>query len=116
MRIVEPTLSGLSKPKSIADVVRLLVTQAEQNGEAEYVFRGVTYAAKVVVDSDNRKRGEVWKVVHQQRACVGEPVCKAGFETLPHGVIDYASGRTDFYNSVYFNEDGTTVAYGTWRR
>lgn len=111
------TTSPSTKPKTIADVVRLLVAQAVQSGEARYEFRGATYGAKVTADEVGKKSGQVWKMVGGERGCMSyEHLCRAGYETLPHGVIDVATGRSDFYNSIHFNDDGTPVAYGTWRR
>ena len=109
------TTTPSTKPKTIADVVRLLVTQAIQNGEARHEFRGVTYGARVTTDEDGKKSGEVWKVVRGQRACVGDAVNRAGYETFATGVISFGSSGSDLYNHISFNDDGTPVAYGTWR-
>ena len=111
------TITPGTKPKTIAEVVRLLVAQAIQNGEAFHMFRAVGYGASVVVAEDGKREGEVWKMVDGERCCIDyDHLCRSGYETLPHGFIDVATGYRDFYSSFHFNDDGSLVAYGTWRR
>lgn len=56
------TTTPSTKPRTVADVVLRLLAQAQQDGEAHYEFRGVTYGAKVTTDERDRGSAELWKL------------------------------------------------------